>query len=236
MTKNSTSNRGDNSMNALDWNGTYHGVLPCADCAGIEISVKLRNDLTYVVRSRYEGKSEEIYHTQGVFVWSEDGSTISLNTDEEPEEPTQYQVGENRLFMLDRDGKRITGDLEDRYILEKVKPELTGSYWKLVEVMGKEIPAEVRFRSEPHLLLEEGKLQASGGCNRLLGSYDLKNGQRISFSQLTSTRMACPDMTLEDQLVDILGKVDNYAIQGDNLSLSKGKMSPLVRFEAQYLN
>jgi len=32
---------------------------------------------------------------------------------------TRYQVGENRLFLLDRRGRRITGDLAAHYILYK---------------------------------------------------------------------------------------------------------------------
>ena len=31
-----------NSRNALDWAGTYEGVLPCADCPGIQTRLSLR--------------------------------------------------------------------------------------------------------------------------------------------------------------------------------------------------
>ena len=33
-----------NSRNSLDWNGVYKGVLPCADCEGIETVITLLND------------------------------------------------------------------------------------------------------------------------------------------------------------------------------------------------
>ena len=35
-----------NAQNSLDWNGTYKGVLPCADCAGIEKEITLYKDQT----------------------------------------------------------------------------------------------------------------------------------------------------------------------------------------------
>ena len=33
--------------NALDWNGTYKGILPCADCEGIKTELELNSDKTY---------------------------------------------------------------------------------------------------------------------------------------------------------------------------------------------
>ena len=40
-----TTTLGDNSQNALDWAGTYKGILPCADCEGMKMQLikKLKN-------------------------------------------------------------------------------------------------------------------------------------------------------------------------------------------------
>jgi len=35
------------SANSLDWAGVYRGVLPCADCPGIETTLRLATDSTY---------------------------------------------------------------------------------------------------------------------------------------------------------------------------------------------
>jgi len=32
--------------------------------------------------------------------------------------PTRYLVGENRIFQLDKEGNRITGELANRYVLK----------------------------------------------------------------------------------------------------------------------
>ena len=32
-------NPADNSRNSVDWNGTYRGIVPCADCEGIKTEV-----------------------------------------------------------------------------------------------------------------------------------------------------------------------------------------------------
>ncbi len=103
------------SMNALDWEGTYGGILPCADCEGIETSLSIRYDMTYRIERKYIGKNGEAFASEGRFTWSSDGRIIIL----ENEAPGKYQVGEGALFMLDSDGRRITGELADMYILRK---------------------------------------------------------------------------------------------------------------------
>jgi len=49
---------GDNSSNALDWPGTYTGLVPCADCNGIETSITLNKELIYSIKTTYLGKKE----------------------------------------------------------------------------------------------------------------------------------------------------------------------------------
>lgn len=110
---------GDNSMVSLDWDGTYTGTIPCADCQGIETILTLKKDKTYILKTKYLGKSDTFTEKSGTFTWNAEGSTIILqgisNT------PNQYLVGENLLFQLDMSGKRITGGLADSYKLRKVQ-------------------------------------------------------------------------------------------------------------------
>jgi heat shock protein HslJ len=42
--------------------------------------------------------------------------------------------------------------------------------------------------------------------------------------------MACPDMSTEQSFMEALRKVDNYAVKGNELSLNKARMAPLLRF------
>ena len=105
-----------NSRNSLDYEGTYAGILPCADCEGIETEITLDKD-TYTKIVIYLGKSEtKTVETSGTYSWNETGSIITL---EDEDKPNQYQVGENRLFHLDMDGNRITGELAGNYVLIK---------------------------------------------------------------------------------------------------------------------
>lgn len=47
-----------NSQNSLDWQVTYKGITPCADCEGIETEVVLNKDLTYLIKTKYLGKGD----------------------------------------------------------------------------------------------------------------------------------------------------------------------------------
>src|SRR5690606_28208858 len=68
-----------NSRNSLDWAGTYRGVLPCADCEGIETLITLTEDGGFREHTRYLGKAEGQTDTsrEGSFSWSDDGSTVT---------------------------------------------------------------------------------------------------------------------------------------------------------------
>lgn len=104
-----------NARISLDWAGTYQGMLPCADCEGISTTVVLSGDGSYQLSRVYIGKSDQQFNSSGKFNWNEAGNTVLL----EAEQPVQFFVGENRLFMLDQQGKRIEGELAARYSLEK---------------------------------------------------------------------------------------------------------------------
>ena len=108
------------SRNAVDWNGTYKGVLPCASCPGIDVTLTLNENGTFVRELKYqgdEGATMPAEKEEGNFTWSDDGQVITLTgiTDGN----NQYFVGENVVYTLDAEGKRIEGELAENYMLKK---------------------------------------------------------------------------------------------------------------------
>ncbi|MDZ4748339.1 MAG: copper resistance protein NlpE [Saprospiraceae bacterium] len=98
--------------------GMYKGILPCADCEGIETVLVLNTDNTFLLKTTYLGKPEGAPNEQtGAMRWNTEERFIVLagisNT------PNKYLVGENKLTQLDMNGTQITGDLADKYILAK---------------------------------------------------------------------------------------------------------------------
>jgi heat shock protein HslJ len=90
---------------------------------------------------------------------------------------------------------------------------------------------------EPHMILKAAdfRVSANGGCNQMNGSFTLKPMNRIRFSQMISTMMACPNMEIERQLSEVLQQADSYILQGDKLQLIKARMAPLAKFDAVYM-
>ncbi|WP_128546215.1 META domain-containing protein [Larkinella soli] len=113
---------------------------------------------------------------------------------------------------------------------------ITEKYWKLTELRGKAVPVFEGPGREPHFILknQDNRLSGSGGCNRLMGGYELQPNNRIRFTKVASTRMACPDMTVEQEFMQVLNTADSYVQKGDTLILNRARIAPLARFVAVY--
>ena len=115
--KDSIVTTGDNSKTSVDWVGKYEGTLPCADCEGIKYIVELKKDGNFFIEQEYLGK-ETVYQDEGFYKWDASGNVLHLNSNVSP---LVLKVEENRLKVLDQEGKEITGNLKDKYILKKIK-------------------------------------------------------------------------------------------------------------------
>lgn len=232
----------DNSMTSLDWEGTYKGTLPCADCAGIEFTLTLNADKSYSLTRTYQTTPEANYASAGNFVWDENGSKISLQgTDEDNK--FSFLIGENKALLLDQEGNVITGDLADNYVLTKVTVSaattngIMDKRWKLVELMGQPVTYDGENAIVAFITLkEEGKANGCFGCNDFHGTYTIdEEVSRISFSPMATTRKMCIDMEIETKFAEVLSTVDNYNLieDGTKLVLNKARMAPLARFEVE---
>jgi copper homeostasis protein (lipoprotein) len=217
-----------NSKNSLDWQGTYWGVLPCADCSGIRTAITLQKDGYYRMKTRYEGKSREVFETKGPFTWDKKGAVIMLGD-------ARYQVGENQLIRLDQSGQVITGDLAEKYILLKAGAGPEGISWRMIEAAGRVIvsdslnpPAWIRLDAA------EKRMNGNSGCNSISGRYELQEMSRIKFMDVISTMMACPEMMNESLLLRAVNSADSFHLSNDTLVLHRAKMAPLARFKADF--
>lgn len=228
----------DSSATSLDWDGVYRGIVPCADCEGIETTITLHRDGSYRLTTVYLGQSVAPFEHQEKFGWDPTGGIVVL--DGLRDRPNRYLVGEGYLLQLDMQGERIAGPLAENYRLSKLPapsppatPALTGTAWKLVELFGKPVTPAPGAENPTIQLREEGqRIEGFGGCNRFTGAYELKGGDRIAFSGIAATLRSCPDMATEAELFEVLGMTDGYAIAAGRLSLHKARMAPLARFEA----
>ena len=221
----------DNSKTSLDWNGVYKGILPCADCEGIETIIKLNKDFSYTKKLKYLGKEETFSISKGKFAWEDNGNIITLEEDK----PNAYRVGENQLFALDINNQRITGDLQELYILKKLSEEdlLFETYWKLVKLNNESIPQTENRNQEAHMMFikKDTMVFGSGGCNRFRGSFELDAlNNQLSFQPMATTMMACDNLETEDKFFKTLEKVSQYEIKNDSLMLFDDNKTGLAKF------
>ena len=102
---------------SLDYQGTYAGTLPAADCPGIETRLTLKKDGTFDLHMKYIDRDAE-FDTKGGY--SVRGNLLTL-TPENGEEVEYYKVEENRLRRLDADKQPVTGPLDENYVLKKTE-------------------------------------------------------------------------------------------------------------------
>jgi heat shock protein HslJ/uncharacterized lipoprotein NlpE involved in copper resistance len=116
-----------------------------------------------------------------------------------------------------------------------VTHELEGTRWVLVRVNEEAIQSDAAQR-EPFIVLEssEHRVSGHGGCNRIVGRYE-QNGQTIHFTELAMTRMACPNMQLEDEFQKALTSATNWSIENNQLKLLDASGAIAARFEARNL-
>lgn len=86
--------------------------------------------------------------------------------------------------------------------------------WRIVSVFGETMPVSdetpyVNFDTE------NSRVSAFAGCNRLSGS--IKSGEKntLTISNVASTRMACPDMSTEQNVLTALEQVSGFGISPD---------------------
>lgn len=97
-----------NAENSLDYEGTYKGVFPAADCPGIETTLTLNPDKTFSLHSVYIDRDSS-FDEKGTYTLKD--NLLTLN--EEGGELSYYKVEENHLRKLTMDKQEITGELAD---------------------------------------------------------------------------------------------------------------------------
>lgn len=94
--------------------------------------------------------------------------------------------------------------------------------WNIVELNGQPVAAS---ETAPFVEFDVARRTLSGnaGCNRMMGQVDYSEARQniIKFPQVSTTRMACPDMKGEQDVLQALNKVVRFAAEGDMKPITK---------------
>ena len=77
----------------------------------------------------------------------------------------------------------------------------------------------------PTLILENNKVSGNAGCNNFFGNLMMDaTAGNFSVSNVGSTRMACDNMDVENNYLNMLQQVNKYVVNGNVLELYKGNL------------
>lgn len=105
--------------NSLDWHGVYQGVLPCADCSGIQTTLTLNSDKSYRLEEKYLDRDTKPFVSVGTFNF--DAKQPSLITLDQKAEQRKFFIGEGFAQARAMDGSAIEGVLKPHYQLKKIR-------------------------------------------------------------------------------------------------------------------
>jgi copper homeostasis protein (lipoprotein) len=89
---------------------TFVGVLPCADCPGIEYRLALFADGAYYLRTTHQAREDGQLDDIGTWLRSSDGEILALHGGREA--PVMFAIaGPDRLDKLDLEGRPIVSEL-----------------------------------------------------------------------------------------------------------------------------
>lgn len=101
--------------NSRNYYGAYEGTLPSASGEGIETTIALYDDDSYILQSVYKGKNDgngfeehETYSVAGEILILRSNGNLQY-----------YKIEDNALLQLDENRQEITGDLAADYRLKK---------------------------------------------------------------------------------------------------------------------
>ena len=97
---------------------------------------------------------------------------------------------------------------------------LTQNHWVLVEINGQPVIHEgANQQASLEFTADGNKVTGSTGCNRMFGTFALSGDEKIQFKGIGSTKIACPDMTVETNFLKALSATNAYGISGKELLL-----------------
>lgn len=128
----------------------------------------------------------------------------------------KYKKEGDRLFLYEG-GKRPIVVLAPRNTADL---SLLEGRWRIASVRGKSVNQNERT---PYLEFDvkQSRVFGNAGCNRLNGALvlDEKDKHSLLFRGVATTRMACDQMELENEVLKAVNEVDNFKVLKNTLEL-----------------
>jgi putative lipoprotein len=121
-------------------------------------------------------------------------------------------------------------------LLPTTQVRLEETYWKLVQLGADTIASSKNTKRHPFMRLEtkSSRVNGTGGCNFIMGSYELDKSTLVFDKNFITTLMSCPSgMDTDIKFTNALKLVATYKIDEDHLYLYDEKGQELAEFKAE---
>lgn len=130
------------------------------------------------------------------------------------------KLDDGSMALCGKSAKRLLMVLKKRQGDAAMTLAELGGKWKIVKANGMPVPDGMEKQPFIELDIAARKVHGCAGCNLVNGGFETEEGKAssISFPQLISTMMMCPDMNIESQILKALnsaksfGKLDNGSV------------------------
>lgn len=90
--------------------GKFTGTLPCADCPGIDETLQLDADGSFVLTDAYQERPDSTFTLHGTWSLEADGKRVRLDPGSKAEVDRLFAIDDNdTLTLLGADGERADG-------------------------------------------------------------------------------------------------------------------------------
>ena len=116
---------------------------------------------------------------------------------------------------------------------QPVQSELAGTAWRLVKIMSMDDSESVPDDGSKYTLAfgADGTASLLADCNRGTGSYTSESPGQLTFGPVATTRMACPEGSLQDTFLAQFEWVRSYVFRNGNLYLATMADGSIIEFE-----
>lgn len=134
---------------------SFYGIIPCADCPGIEYELHLYDDNTFEESILYQDRMVDAHIEDGTY--SIENDSIIVIDREGKEGFNRFVLRDDRLVILHLDGKEVEGPLASYYILGKEKPDYSNKLESTMDysfkASGNEPFWDIRFGNDNKLYI-----------------------------------------------------------------------------------
>ncbi len=103
------------------YRGVYYGYLPCDFCAGIKMTLSLKNKKNYLLVTQYAQSSNREFFEKGKYTWDANSDTVTLVSRKDSSIRKLRIKNEGTLVVLGKDGQPMEGNQKQYSLLRTDK-------------------------------------------------------------------------------------------------------------------